>query len=580
MGGSTEGSASGSPRIGDLLRWAVALTTAGAGIVHLSAARDHPAHPHIVAFFAVLAVLQLALAVALVSRPRLLRWALFGNAAVVGLWLVTRATGLPFVPGADQAEAIALKDVLATLLELTAIGGAGLVLVMPRPALRAIVKSGERASTALVGGVIVLTVAGTLAPHGLGDEHSHGDASSLASHGDAPPGDDGHHGHEGGEPHVAGGEVASHHLETVPAPAAGHTGHGHAEGVATEGAYGDHAGHEGSAAGGSARNAGARGDVPRFEPTGEANVVRYGPFTVPPASSNDLRHGNVVLSNTVLTRLPPPCTDCYLTALDFDLVYDDGSTANFDTGVMLHHHVMFNSAEDDATCGRSEGLTGPGGQRIFATGNERTGIVFPAGFGYHVAPESWWTGVFDIMNHVDQPQTVWVELRVHQVTDPDPEMRPLTPIWLDVDNCSDSEYEVPAGRSETRWQWRSDLTGRIVAAGGHVHDAGLSITLANDTTGAQVCRSVAGYGTDPAYLGHIESMSVCEWDRIGTVRAGEELSITTVYDSAEPQDDVMGIMMAFIYETADLDGGTPAPRSVTDPPERTSSSPPPTEHHH
>ena len=64
--------------------------------------------------------------------------------------------------------------------------------------------------------------------------------------------------------------------------------------------------------------------------------------------------------------------------------------------------------------------------------------------------------------------------------------------------------------------------------------------LMNETTGEHICSSVAGYGTKAAYMGSVESMSLCSWDRLGTVRKGEVLSLTTDYASSKPQSD--GVM--------------------------------------
>ena len=132
-------------------------------------------------------------------------------------------------------------------------------------------------------------------------------------------------------------------------------------------------------------------------------------------------------------------------------------------------------------------------------------------------------------------------------------------MWLDENNCKDSAYPVVAGPSDKVWKWTSTLTGRVLLAGGHVHNGGIKIDFANETTGQHLCTSYAGYGTKPAYEGSIESMTTCIWDRLGTVRAGEVLSIDTFYDPPEPQSDVMGIVLAYVYETDDLTGGTPAP---------------------
>jgi hypothetical protein len=73
-------------------------------------------------------------------------------------------------------------------------------------------------------------------------------------------------------------------------------------------------------------------------------------------------------------------------------------------------------------------------------------------------------------------------------------------------------------------------------------------------------------------------MTSCVWDRLGTVRTGETLQIAAAYDSPQARNDVMGIMLAYVYETNDLNGGTKAPQSVTNPPDG-SSSPHPSHNH-
>jgi len=124
---------------------------------------------------------------------------------------------------------------------------------------------------------------------------------------------------------------------------------------------------------------------------------------------------------------------------------------------------------------------------------------------------------------------------------------------------------VAAGPSNRVWRWTSTLTGRVILAGGHVHDGGIKIVLANETSGRHLCTSYAGYGTNPAYQGSVEKMTTCTWDRLGTVRAGEVLSIDTYYDPPAAQPDVMVIVLAYVYETDDLAGGTEPPAGVQAP---------------
>ncbi|MGH2771023.1 MAG: hypothetical protein ACRDJF_10975, partial [Actinomycetota bacterium] len=183
----------------------------------------------------------------------------------------------------------------------------------------------------------------------------------------------------------------------------------------------------------------------------------------------------------------------------------------------------------------------------------------------------------ELMNHGETSRMVYITLDATYRPAARGEMKKVTPLWLDQNNCGTSEYSVPAGPYQSEWSWVSNLTGRMIATFGHVHDGGIKTVLANSATGRQICSSVAGYGRKPAYMGSIESMSGCVWDSVGTVRTGETLALTTYYHSTVPADNVMGIMLAYVYETVDLDGGTAPPPSATRPPEEPTSPPPP--HH-
>ena len=296
------------------------------------------------------------------------------------------------------------------------------------------------------------------------------------------------------------------------------------------------------------------GGVP---PTRTADV-RHGPFLVPAAVGNQAG-----TFSAFLPAMPMPCTNCFLTGKYVDLVFEDGRSANLDNGLMLHHVVMFNTGRPDATCGPDTAI-GSLGERFWGAGNERTGGRFPSGFGYHYGTERV-AGAIEIMNYTPQPQVVLVATTVHYVPDTVAGMKPVRPVWLDEENCGSSAYRVEAGPSNRVWRWTSTLTGRVILAGGHVHNGGIKIVFGNETTGQHLCTSYAGYGTNPAFQGSVESMSTCIWDRLGTVRAGEVLSIDTYYDPPEAQPDVMGIVLAYVYETDDLTGGTEPPPGVQAP---------------
>jgi hypothetical protein len=180
------------------------------------------------------------------------------------------------------------------------------------------------------------------------------------------------------------------------------------------------------------------------------------------------------------------------------------------------------------------------------------------------------------MNHAPEYKVVFYKIDITHVPMNDPETKTVVPVWLDVDNCADSQFGVPKGESHSLWRWKSNMTGRIVGTGGHVHDGGVSISLTNDTTKQRMCTSYAGYGTKPEYMGTVESMSICANDRIGTVKAGENLLVDAYYNTRQAAGDVMGIMIAYIYETTDLNGGSPPPAAYTAAPQK---APPPMAEH-
>jgi hypothetical protein len=574
----------------------VALLAAGAGILHLLAAREHLEHPLIAAFFVNLAVAQFAWAGVLVrdrSRAVLLA-GIVGNLAVVAIWMLSRTTGIPLFEATSEVEPIGMADAAATLFEITAAAGAGLLLVLPAEALRALLSPARAqrlvASTGAIA--LLLTIPGFVT-EGHHHEHEHGDTDVLAAAHTHTEGelagvdhalDD--HTHVPGSSLVPGAEQTVPHDhshltpigEAAPAGVVDHNAPGHIHDPSHH-----HADVSGTPSGGDASAAPhnhahaapsssssqqTMTPPPMPRPRGKVAEMLYGPFYLPSVDTGGQAH-----MNRILPAIAPPCTRCMVTAMYPDLVYVDGTSANMDTGPMLHHTVIFDPSEPDPTCGRNG--VGFMGHRLFASGNERTGMIMPEGYALPIG-SPWWVGIFELMNHSLKSQVVFFKLTVRYLPMDDASVKPVTPIWLDVDNCADSEFAVPKGESVTTWKWKSNITGRIVAAGGHVHDGGISITMSNATRHERMCTSYAGYGTKPEYMGAVESMSICPHDRIGVVRAGETLQLDTYYNELRPTSGVMGIMMAFVYETNDLAGGSAPPAYYTAEPSH--DAPPPPSH--
>jgi hypothetical protein len=232
---------------------------------------------------------------------------------------------------------------------------------------------------------------------------------------------------------------------------------------------------------------------------------------------------------------------------------------------MLHHMVWTDTSREDPVCSANT-LIGKLGHRVFASGNERTGFSAPDGFGMPVG-RSVWGGAVELMNMSTELRLVYIQLTSRWVPLSTPDIKPVTSVWLDIDSCGDSSVDIPAGVTDIPWDWKSNMTGRVIGAGGHVHDGGKWLSLVNSTTGEHVCTSVAGYGTKPAYMGSVESMSTCAWDRLSTVRAGDVLRLNAHYNTTKPEPGVMGIMVILVHETKDLRAGSPSPYPAEPPPD-------------
>jgi hypothetical protein len=270
-------------------------------------------------------------------------------------------------------------------------------------------------------------------------------------------------------------------------------------------------------------------------------AVLYGPFTIPAATDA----GPGVVNNKLKFAVRRPCLDCYVTSFTPDLVYSDGTRATMSTGVMLHHAVFTSQFRRDATCGNE--WLGLAGERFFASGDERTAIAFPAGYGYRVRAYDSWNMLVDLMNHSSEAKTVYVKV-TYTYRPPWESVKPLKPVWLDIDQCRDSEYSIPEGESDKHWDWNVNVPGKVVAMIGHLHGHGVAVEATNESRGgASICKSVATL--DPADAHRVLAMSTCTGDPLATVKSGEVVRLHSMYNSPHPANDVMGIMLAYIKRT-------------------------------
>jgi hypothetical protein len=91
--------------------------------------------------------------------------------------------------------------------------------------------------------------------------------------------------------------------------------------------------------------------------------IRYGPFTVPEMSVDS------GMKQFVVPIAQKPCSDCLVTWARAGLEYPNGTVANANNGLWLHHVVFLNTEKTATICPQSLK-----GDPFFASGNERTPV--------------------------------------------------------------------------------------------------------------------------------------------------------------------------------------------------------------
>ncbi len=220
----------------------VAVLSLGAGIIHLSAAADHQNLPVMMVGFTVVALAQMGLAALLLLRGPsggLIVGGLMLMLGSVGMWLVSRTIGLPFLPGGHM-EPIGFKDGVTVLFQLAAVPG---LLALGSSSVGNIslpAHLGRQALSGLAAGVALMFVPALLL--GGGEHHSHDELAAMSGaehdhdhggaehdHGESEEGE-GEAGHDHALPEGEGQTLSeSHHHGGAEEPASAHAEHMTAE---------------------------------------------------------------------------------------------------------------------------------------------------------------------------------------------------------------------------------------------------------------------------------------------------------------------------------------------------------------
>ena len=259
---------------------------------------------------------------------------------------------------------------------------------------------------------------------------------------------------------------------------------------------------------------------------------------------------------TIFPKIPvrTPGTSGYITRMDAHLVDSRGRRVSI-RNVMLHHIVFITSGQT-----KNGSCPGRGGEPFWGTGEERQPLILPEGYGYRINALDKWRMQTMLMSHSLKAHNVRVVYTVRMVVGA--RLKRVKPLWLRANGCSthpsyDIEGDQPAGAIHTKKSlWRMPLSGRIVAASGHLHGSSYGVAVTQPRCEDRLLidqKPLYGFADDIVYRA---KPTLHEPGPIATgmflsksgipVRKGEMLKVTGSYEGSRPHPRVMAISHVYI----------------------------------
>ncbi|KAK0752757.1 hypothetical protein B0T18DRAFT_314162 [Schizothecium vesticola] len=283
-----------------------------------------------------------------------------------------------------------------------------------------------------------------------------------------------------------------------------------------------------------------------FKDLGAKGVkITYGPFAIP--GSHDPETMGMVTNH--MFNITMPCHDCLITGWSSDLQFVNGTSANANNNMWMHHTGLMNLNRTDLACEHWP-------ERISVNGNERSPFDFTlkgtrkAGYFLRAGDEIHQT--LDVMNSATTPQSVHLVVEWEFLPAVHPAFDIVVPVWLDVKgNClNQSTGILPTDKVFTAKGpaagWTSKVAGDLVLMVPHIHDGSTKQDVFLD--GRLVCTNVPAYGetaefvthraagggghdhggAEGGHVYHVSSVSQCE--AVGKVVPGSRFTIQSAYD--------------------------------------------------
>jgi hypothetical protein len=274
-------------------------------------------------------------------------------------------------------------------------------------------------------------------------------------------------------------------------------------------------------------------------------VITTGPWTLPPMAMNgdmpmmmmggEMGGSHEAHQEQTLVKFPWP-QDMWLRGFKLTITDKNGHVMPQRT---MHHMEFVNFDRRQ--------LVYPLAERVLGIGEETAGIKMPRTVGVPM-DSGQEVGVFLMWNNDTGHELDGVNLRFELITAPrnlTPRPVAVLPFKVDVNNhpgLPDS-YDVPPGGSSKSYEFTVPVSGRLLGAGGHMHDNGVEMRLEDVRTGKVLVRVHTLHNAAGEVTG-VSRQLLAVKGRGPHLIAGREYRMVSVYENKtnEPIHGVMGVL--------------------------------------
>jgi hypothetical protein len=276
--------------------------------------------------------------------------------------------------------------------------------------------------------------------------------------------------------------------------------------------------------------------------------IRYGPFVMKPASEMSWESliGEERGMMQSMKKIAAPCTNCIVLNGRVRLEFENGTHANIDRGIYLHHSIMMDGGKRRVVATNCPGAKGPlaSGPSIVLGGGSDDAMQWFTSYdgkfksGYFIDKGDTFTMLTDVMTYLPYRENVYVALDMEYIPEFRSDYSDIVTIIESVNQCHSPTFDLPlkpwskvGGKLVLPWN------GTLVSTVGHLHDGGVAVKVRmNDE---EVCDSVATYGVNPEYVSSMKATDGKPWTTISNMRRcspvkeftkGTVMEVTTSYD--------------------------------------------------